>query len=184
MRALNEFETREDGGTVMVAKQVSVRGAGIQRSPGVRCGLAALCLSFALAGAALGQDAVGKDAGGAVAAGAPIRLQLNRLEPSGDACRATVVIDNLKGGAIKSYKVDLFAFDTEGVAQKRVAVELGPLPARKTTVKLFEFAGIGCPKIGRVLLNDVLACEGGEGGREGCLERTETETRAGVPFDR
>lgn len=166
----------------MVAKQVSVRGAGIQRSPGVRCGLAVLGLSFALAGAALAQDATGT--GAPAAAGAPIRLQLNRLETSGEACRATVVVDNLKGGAIKSYKVDLFAFDTEGVAQKRVAVELGPLPARKTTVKLFDFAGIGCPKIGRVLLNDVLACEGGEGGREGCLERTETETKAGVPLDR
>jgi hypothetical protein len=164
---------------VMVAEQVSMRGAGIQRSPGVRCGLAALGLSLALVGAAPAQDAAAP-----AAAGAPIRLQLNRLEPSGEACRATVVIDNQKGGAIKSYKVDLFAFDTEGVAQKRVAVELGPLPARKTTVKLFDFAGIACPKIGRVLLNDVLACEGGEGGREGCLERTETETKAGVPLDR
>ncbi len=175
----------------MVAKQGSVRGAGIQRSPGVRrglsaCSLAALGLTCALAGSALAQDAVGKEAPatGVPAVGAPIRLQLNRLEPSGEACRATVVIDNLKGGAIKSYKVDLFAFDTEGVAQKRVAVELGPLPARKTTVKLFDFAGISCSKIGRVLLNDVLACEGGEGGREGCLERTETETKAGVPLDR
>lgn len=172
---------------MMVAQQVSVRGAGIQRSPGVRCGLAAsglaaLGLTVALVGAALAQDAAAP--GAPAAAGAPIRLQLNRLEPSNEACRATVVVDNLKGGAIKSYKVDLFAFDTEGVAQKRVAVELGPLPARKTTVKLFEFAGLACPKIGRVLLNDVLACEGGEGGREGCLERTETETKAGVPLDR
>ncbi len=172
---------------MMVAQQVSVRGAGIQRSPGVRCGLAAsglaaLGLTVALVGAALAQDAAAPSA--PAAAGAPIRLQLNRLEPSNEACRATVVVDNLKGGAIKSYKVDLFAFDTEGVAQKRVAVELGPLPARKTTVKLFEFAGLACPKIGRVLLNDVLACEGGEGGREGCLERTETETKAGVPLDR
>lgn len=171
----------------MVAEQVSGRGAGRRRGPGVGCGsvasgLAVLGLTVALAGAAAAQDAAG--AGAPAAAGAPIRLQLNRLEASGEACRATVVIDNLKGGAIKSYKVDLFAFDTEGVAQKRVAVELGPLPARKTTVKLFDFAGLTCPKIGRVLLNDVLACEGGEGGREGCLERTETETKAGVPLDR
>ena len=114
----------------------------------------------------------------------PLKLQLNRLEPAGEACRVTMLVDNGKGTALKSYKVDLFAFDTEGVAQKRVAVEFGPLPARKTTVKIFDFPAIACPKVGRVLLNDVLACEGDAGGRDACLERTETETKAGVPFDR
>ncbi|WP_418292066.1 Tat pathway signal protein [Methylobacterium durans] len=118
------------------------------------------------------------------AKGAPIKLQLNRLEATGEACRTYLLVDNGRGPALKSLKVDLFAFDTEGVAQKRVAVELGPLAEKKTSVKIFDFAGIACPKIGRVLLNDVLACEGGEASREGCLERTETESKASVPFDR
>lgn len=115
--------------------------------------------------------------------GAPIKLQLNKAETAGDACRITMLVDNSRGGALKSYKVDLFAFDTEGVAQKRVAVEFGPIPPRKMTVKIFDFAGIPCAKIGRVLLNDVLACEG-DTTRESCLERTETETKATIPFDR
>lgn len=114
----------------------------------------------------------------------PLKLQLNKVETAGEACRVTMVIDNSKGTGLKSYKVDLFAFDTEGVAQKRVAVELGPLPPRKTTVKIFDFPGIACAKVGRVLLNDVLACDGGDAAREACLERTETETKAGLPFDR
>ena len=114
----------------------------------------------------------------------PIKLQLNRLETAGEACRATMLVDNSRGPALRSYKVDLFAFDTEGIAQKRVAVEFGPVPARKTTIKIFDVPGISCARVGRVLLNDVLACEGGEAGREGCLERTETETKASVPFDR
>ena len=70
------------------------------------------------------------------------------------------------------------------MAQKRVAVELGPLPARKTIVKIFDFPGIACGKVGRVLLNDVLACDGGDAAREACLERTETESKAGLAFDR
>ncbi len=115
--------------------------------------------------------------------GAPLKLQLNKAEAAGDACRITMVVDNSRGGALKSYKVDLFAFDPEGVAQKRVAVDLGPLPPRKTTVKIFDFAGITCGKIGRVLLNDVLSCEG-DTTRETCLERTETESKASIPFDR
>jgi hypothetical protein len=137
---------------------------------------ACLTISALLVVSALAQDASEK--------AAPIKLQLNKVEPAGEACRITMVIDNSKGAGLKSYKVDLFAFDTEGVAQKRVAVELGPFPPRKTTVKIFDFPGIACNKVGRVLLNDVLACDGGDAAREACLERTETETRAGLPFDR
>ena len=40
------------------------------------------------------------------------------------------------------------------------------------------------PEVGRILLNDVLACDGGEGAREACLARTETESKAGISFDR
>ncbi|WP_409566368.1 Tat pathway signal protein [Methylobacterium sp. J-070] len=137
---------------------------------------ACFVLSALLVASALAQDATEK--------AAPLKLQLNKLEAAGEACRVTLVIDNSKGAGLKSYKTDLFAFDTEGVAQKRVAVELGPLPPRKTTVKIFDFPGIACNKVGRVLLNDVLACDGGDAAREACLERTETETKAGVPFDR
>ena len=131
---------------------------------------------------ALAMPATAQDAGGEKAP--PVKLQLNKTENAGDACRITMVVDNSKGSALKTYKVDLFAFDTEGVAQKRVAVELGPIASHKTTVKIFDFPGIACNKVGRVLLNDVLACDGGDAAREACLERTETESKAGIPFDR
>lgn len=137
---------------------------------------ACFALSALLVASALAQDA-GADK-------TSLKLQLNKVETAGEACRVTMVVDNSKGAGLKSYKVDLFAFDPEGVAQKRVAVELGPLPARKTIVKIFDFPGIACGKVGRVLLNDVLACDGGDAAREACLERTETESKAGLAFDR
>lgn len=132
-------------------------------------------LSVALGGvgAALAQDAK-----------PPLKLQLNRLEPAGESCRTYLLVDNSRGPALKSFKVDLFAFDIEGVAQKRLAVELGPVADKKTVVKIFDFVGLPCAKTGRLLLNDVLACEGGDASRESCLERVETESKASVPFDR
>lgn len=114
----------------------------------------------------------------------PLRLELNRLEPNGYACRTYLVIDNSRGTALKSLKVDLFAFDIDGIAQKRLGVELGPVPDRKTIVRLFDFPAIACPKIGRVLLNDVLGCEGGQASRESCLERIETESKSTAAFAR
>ncbi|SFG38600.1 hypothetical protein SAMN05192565_102258 [Methylobacterium gossipiicola] len=115
---------------------------------------------------------------------APLKLELNRLEQAGEACRTYLLVDNSRGPALKSLKVDLFAFDTDSVAQKRLAVELGPVQERKTVVRLFDFPGLACAKIGRVLLNDVLTCEGGEASRETCLERIETDSKTSAPFVR
>ena len=98
----------------------------------------------------------------------------NRLESSGENCRAYFLIDNQKGRAWRSLKLDLFALDTDGVAAKRLAVEVGPVPEKKTLIKLFDFAGLACPRLGRVLLNDVMACEGSAGTREACLSAIET----------
>ncbi|MEE7456363.1 Tat pathway signal protein [Methylorubrum populi] len=114
----------------------------------------------------------------------PLKIELNRLEPAGEACRTYMLVDNSRGTALKSLKVDLFAFDTEGVAQKRLAVELGPVQEKKTVVRLFDFPGLACPKVGRLLLNDVLACEGGDATRETCLERIEPATKTSAAFDR
>lgn len=144
-------------------------------------GRARWVLASGLFAAALAVPAMAQEAG---EKSAPVKLQLNKTETAGDACRITMVVDNSKGSALKTFKVDLFAFDTEGVAQKRVAVELGPIALHKTSVKIFDFPGIACAKVGRILLNDVLACDGGEGAREGCLERTDVESKAGISFDR
>ena len=136
--------------------------------------LMAAALTVGWAGSAPAQDSK-----------APVlKLELNRLEPAGEACRTYLLVDNSRGTALKSFKVDLFAFDTEGVAQKRLAVELGPVQDRKTMVRLFDFPALACPKIGRVLLNDVLACEGGEASRESCLDRIETESKTSATFTR
>jgi len=109
--------------------------------------------------------------------GAPIRLELNRLEPQGEACRAYLVIENGSADAYRSLKLDLFAFDTDGVIAKRVALEAGPVPAKKTSVRLFDFVGLPCERFSRVLLNDVIACEAGEGARADCLSLLETQSR-------
>ncbi len=118
-------------------------------------------------------------------AGAPLRVELNKLETAGDTCKAVMIVENGKGGAIKSLRLDLYAFDTDGVVQKRSMVELGPVPARKTALRQFEIAPTPCAQVGRVLLNDVAACEGHDLTRESCLERIEPSSAKGAaPFVR
>ncbi|MCG7393627.1 Tat pathway signal protein [Microvirga sp. ACRRW] len=112
-----------------------------------------------------------------------LRVELNKIEASGENCRTYFLIDNRQQDAWRSFKLDLFALDKDGVAAKRLAVEVGPVPARKTLIKLFDFPGLSCPQLGSVLLNDVVACEGAASSREECLAAVETASKVEtVPF--
>lgn len=108
----------------------------------------------------------------------PLRLELNRLEPvQGETCRAYLVIENASPDAYSSLKLDLFAFDTDGVIAKRVAVEAGPIAAKKTSVKLFDFTGLSCERFSRVLLSDVIACETAKGSKVDCTAAIQTDSK-------
>jgi hypothetical protein len=136
------------------------------------------------AGIALATVAAGAAAFAQEATSTPsVKIELNRLESSSDNCRAYFLIDNHQGQGWRSLKLDLFALDADGIAAKRLAVEVGPIPEKKTLIKLFDFTGLSCPRLGRVLLNDVMACEGAAPSREACLSAIETTSRvAAVPF--
>ncbi len=138
--------------------------------PGSSAGSMWACLALLLpfSGTALAQDR---------ASTPPLRIELNKIEAAGENCRTYFLIDNQKGESWRSLKLDLFALDTDGVAAKRLAVEVGPVPGRKTLIKLFDFPGLNCSRFGRVLLNDVLTCEGAATSREECLSAVETTSK-------
>ncbi len=146
-------------------------GKSTWNDPGFATGgiLACLALLLPFSGAALAQDNA--------AAQSALRIELNKVEAAGESCRTYFLIDNQKGESWKSLKLDLFALDTDGVAAKRLAVEVGPVPRRKTLIKLFDFPGLNCSRFGRVLLNDVLTCEGASSAREDCLSSIETASK-------
>lgn len=106
-----------------------------------------------------------------------ISLELNKLEPAGEACRSYVVLQNRSGTAFQTLKLDLVMFDQEGVVAKRLALETAPLPADKTSLKVFDIAGMACEQVGRILLNDVLDCGAAEGPKEGCLGLIDVSAR-------
>ena len=121
-------------------------------------------------------------AGAARAEPPAVGVELNKLEATDGACRAYLVLHNPGADAFTSLKLDLVMFDADGIVARRLAVEGAPLPAGKTSLKVFDVVDIGCPKIGRVLLNDVLSCAGASGPVDNCLDRVEPSTRGKVPF--
>lgn len=106
-----------------------------------------------------------------------ISLELNKLEPASNACRAYVVLHNGSGVAYSTLRLDLVMFDAEGVVAKRLALETAPLPVDKTSLKVFDISGMECGQVGRILLNDVLDCADANGTKTGCLAQIDTSAR-------
>ena len=111
-----------------------------------------------------------------------VQIELNKLEAAGDACRAYLLFQNRSAASFESLKLDLVLFDGKGIVAKRLAVEGAPLPRDKTSLKVFEIAGLPCEGIGRILLNKFTACSDDQGTRSDCLAMVSTTARGSVPF--
>jgi hypothetical protein len=115
---------------------------------------------------------------------APIRLELNRLEPVEKGCRVYLVVGNEGTEALQSLKLDLVLFRSDGVIDRRLALETGPLRAAKTSVKLFDLTDLPCDGLGSILVNDVLSCgASGEAGSD-CFPRLALATRTPAGFNK
>lgn len=136
------------------------------------------------AGTPAGAAAPAATATAAAAPAAGPTVELNRLEDAGAGCRLTLVVSNPGAQRFEELKLDLVLFDVDGVVARRLAVETGPVRANKTVVRLFDAADLSCARIGRLLLNDVVACADEAGSVAGCVDRIATASRATVPFER
>jgi hypothetical protein len=85
------------------------------------------------------------------------RLELNATETADNRCRMTFLIENKSIRTIDSLKLDLAMFNTEGVIQRRMIAEMGPVRGKRTNVRTFSADG-ECGQLGSILVNDVSAC--------------------------
>ena len=85
------------------------------------------------------------------------RLELNATETADNRCRVTFLIENKSTRNIDSLKLDLAMFNPQGVIQRRMIVEMGPLRGKRTNVRTFSSDG-ECNQLGAILVNDVSAC--------------------------
>ena len=76
------------------------------------------------------------------------RLELNAAETANNRCLLTFLIENKTSKAIDSLKLDLALFNTEGIIQRRMITEMGPIRGMRTNVRTFPAEG-ECSQIGR-----------------------------------
>ena len=108
-----------------------------------------------------------------------IRLELNRLEArDARTCRFWLVLNNQGDQAIDPLRLDLVVFGRDGIVARRVAVDVGPVPASRRLVRIFDLADEPCDRVGEVLLNDLLACGSTEvADRTACMARIALASR-------
>jgi hypothetical protein len=138
-------------------------------------GLIAGLTMLTLAGPAAAQSA--DDAGGVV------HVELNKFEAAEGTCRSYFEVENRLDSDVANVKLDVFLFDSAGEIQKRVALNTRELRAGKTYVRIFELSDLDCGGVGRLLLNEVLACElmGEDDGT--CDRQVQVASRTQIPFD-
>lgn len=144
--------------------------------------IAAGFAALAMASATVAGGARAQDAGTATAAEAALTVELNALQPSERGCRFTFVATNALGGELTKAAFELVLFDTDGKVSRLTVVDFKDLPQGKTKVRQFDFAGLDCATIGRVLINDSTECDGAGIDSKACIQKLKTQTRTEVVF--
>ena len=96
---------------------------------------------------------------GAAAEG-PLTVELNKFE-AGDAggCKAFFLFRNQTGNSFEGFEMSLAILNTSGVIDRLLTIDAAPLPAARTTLKLFEIPEISCDAISEVLLHELASCK-------------------------
>lgn len=125
---------------------------------------------------------------GVLLAGAPsamavkdgVGIELNKLSSEENSCQAFFVFDNQGPSSYPKLKIDLVVFNSEDVFERRFAMNVAPLDAKKRTLRMFELKKVSCDDIGSFLINGVLECQRGKKARSDCVQLLEPSSRLDV----
>ncbi len=133
-------------------------------------------LALLLAGASM--PALAQQAGKPASAGM-VTVEINKLESVDGACRVYLLLRNATETSFDKLQIELVSFEPSGEIGQRIAVDLAPLQAGRTVVRLFDLPKVDCRQIAKVLLNDVIACSPAPAGGASCLDDLQPSSRAG-----
>lgn len=112
-----------------------------------------------------------------------LALELNALTASETGCRVTFLATNRLGTELIRSAFEIALFGDGGGIERLVSLDFKAMPEGKTRVLQFDIADVGCDKVSRVLINDIVACDGAGLDPKVCFERLTTLSRLdGVEF--
>ena len=113
---------------------------------------------------------------------AALDIELNALSPSDTGCRVTFLATNKLGTELSRSAFEIAIFGAEGGIDRLVSLEFKAMPEGKARVLQFNIGELDCESISRVLINDVVACEGEGLEPRACLAALKPSSRLSVGF--
>ncbi len=135
------------------------------RAPARRFRWLALGALFSIPGAALAEI---------------VKVEINKIEQRDSGCLFYLVSGNESATNFQELMLDMVLFDSEDLILRRIAINLAPMSAGKTNVKMFEIADTQCTTISKVLVNEILECRDDTGQIEGCLDLLSPGSRTAI----
>lgn len=117
-------------------------------------------------------------AGGGVAQTNQLVVELNKLEVIESGCRTFFLFRNRTDVDFSEFEMSLAILDQQGIIDRLLTVDAAPLPADRTTLKLFEIPEIPCDNIGEILLHDITRCESSQDAAVDCFGLIDLQSRA------
>lgn len=117
----------------------------------------------------------------AAAADGRLTIELNKFEQAAEGgCRAFFLFRNATGMTLTGFEMSLAILDRNGVIDRLLTIDAAPLPAGRTTLKLFEIPETRCDAIGEILLHDIASCQPQNADPVDCFPLLDLVSRTGV----
>lgn len=113
---------------------------------------------------------------------ATLALELNALQASEKGCRVSFLATNDLPAALDRAAIEVAFFTTDGAIDRIVTLDFKALTQGKTKVLQFELDNLPCSQIGRLLINDITACQGESIAPTACLDGLVTSSRPDITF--
>ena len=111
-----------------------------------------------------------------------LTVELNKLEDAETGCQAYFLFQNARAENLTSFEMSLAILSPDGIIDRLLTIDAAPLPAERTTLKLFEIPDTQCAEIGEILLHDIPACTPQNGDELDCFSFLELNSRAAAPL--
>jgi hypothetical protein len=121
-----------------------------------------------------------------VAAAAPavegrLTVELNKFEDAGEGrCQAFFLFRNYTELTFEEFEMSLAVLNARGVIDRLLTVDAAPLPAGRTTLKLFEIPDMTCTDISEILLHEIAACRPQNAEPMDCFTVIDLDSRTGA----
>ncbi len=113
---------------------------------------------------------------------AGLTVELNKFEEVEGGCQTFFLFENATGQNFEGFEMSLAILSTDGVIDRLLTIDAAPLPANRTTLKLFEIPDTQCSSIGEILLHDIGSCKPQNGEELDCFGILTLNSRAAAPL--